>query len=62
MMQMMTDTLSKLSTVVVDSKSVYAKSDWPKFSGDPKTFKAWYLAILAQLSLSLLAGVIQSKY
>ncbi len=52
MMQMMTDTLSKLSTVVVDSKSVYAKSDWPKFSGDPKTFKAWYFAILAQLSLS----------
>jgi hypothetical protein len=52
MMQMMTDTLSKLSTVVVEGKSTYTKMDWPKFSGDPKTFKAWYFAILAQLSIS----------
>jgi hypothetical protein len=52
MMQLMTDTLSKLSTVVVDGKSVDTKSDWPKFSGDSKTFKAWYFAILTQLSLS----------
>jgi hypothetical protein len=52
MMKMMTDTLSKLSIAVVDGKLADTKSDWPKFSGDPKTFKAWYCAILAQLSLS----------
>jgi hypothetical protein len=52
MMKMMTDMLSKLSTVVVEGKSIDTKTDWPKFSGDPKTFKAWYFAILAQLSLS----------
>jgi hypothetical protein len=52
MMQLMTDTLSKLSTVVVDGKSMDTKSNWPKFSGDSKIFKAWYFAILAQLSLS----------
>jgi hypothetical protein len=51
MMMMLNDTFSKLSTVIVDSKSVDTKSDWPKFSGDSKKFKAWYLAILAQLSL-----------
>jgi hypothetical protein len=52
MMKMMTDTLSKLSIAVVDGKLADTKSDWLKFSGDPKTFKAWYCAILAQLSLS----------
>jgi hypothetical protein len=52
MMKMMTDTLSKLSIAVVDGKSADTKSDWLKFSGDLKTIKAWYFAILAQLSLS----------
>jgi hypothetical protein len=50
MMMMLTETFSKLSTVLVD-KTSDTKSDWPKFSGDSKKFWAWYLAIMAQVSL-----------
>jgi hypothetical protein len=49
---MLNDTFSKLSTVIADSKSSETKSDYPKFIGDSKKFFAWYLAIMAQLSLS----------
>jgi hypothetical protein len=52
MMMMLTETFSKLSMVFVD-KTSDTKSDWPKFSGDPKNFRAWYLAIVAQVSLLL---------
>jgi hypothetical protein len=38
MMAMLNETFSKLSTVLVDSKALDSKSDWPKFSGDPKKF------------------------
>jgi len=44
MMQMLTDTFSKLS-VALDGKTSDSKSEWPKFQGDP------HLAILAQLSI-----------
>jgi len=47
MMSLLTETFSKLTTVSTDSKS-----DWPKFNGDVKKFRAWYLSIMAQLSLS----------
>ena len=50
MMMMLTESFSKLSSVLVD-KSAESKSDWPKFSGDSKKFRAWYMAIMAQLSL-----------
>ena len=50
MMQLLTDTFSKLSTVLQESKNV-SKSEWPKFSGEASKFKDWYLAIMAQLSL-----------
>ncbi len=50
MMLMLTETFSKLSTALVD-KTSDTKSDWPKFSGDSKKFRAWYLAIMAQISL-----------
>jgi hypothetical protein len=50
MMMMLTESFSKLSLVLVD-KSTESKSDWPKFSGDSKKFRTWYLAIMAQLSL-----------
>jgi hypothetical protein len=50
MMMMPMETFSKLSTVLVD-KTSDTKSDWPKFSGDSKNFRAWYLAIMAQFSL-----------
>jgi hypothetical protein len=50
MMMLLTESFSKLSSVLVD-KNTDSKSDWPKFSGDPKKFRAWYMSIMAQLSL-----------
>jgi hypothetical protein len=50
-MLMLADSFSKLSTLMVQDKSSDTKYDWPKFSGDKTAFKAWYLAIIAQLSL-----------
>jgi hypothetical protein len=47
---LLTDSFSKLSTALMD-KSDSNKSDWPKFSGDHKKFRGWYLSIMAQLSL-----------
>jgi hypothetical protein len=52
MLSMLNDTFSKLITVMNKSKATDSKSDWPKFSGDMKKFKHWYLAIVAQLSLA----------
>jgi hypothetical protein len=52
MLSMLNDTFSKLITVMTKSKATDSKSDWPKFSGDTKKFKHWYLAIVAQLSLA----------
>jgi hypothetical protein len=49
-MYMLTESFSKLSTVLSD-KSSDTKSDWPKFSGDTTKFRSWYLAIIAHLSL-----------
>jgi hypothetical protein len=50
MLQMLTESFSKLSTALTD-KSNDSKAEWPKFSGDGKKFRAWYLAIMSQLSL-----------
>ena len=50
-MLMLAESFSKLSLMVIQDKSSETKYDWPKFSGETKTFKAWYLAILVQLSL-----------
>lgn len=50
MTTMLNDTFSKLSMLLVDSKSTDSKSDWPKFTRDTKKFCAWYLAIIAQMS------------
>jgi hypothetical protein len=52
MMALLTTTFSKLTTVMAENKSTETKSDWPKFGGDTKKFKHWYLAIVAQLSLT----------
>jgi hypothetical protein len=52
MMTMLSETFSKLTTIVGETKSADTKSDWPKFGGDTKKFKHWYLAIVAQLSLA----------
>ena len=37
---------------MMDTKATETKSDWPKFGGDMKKFRHWYLAVVAQLSLS----------
>jgi hypothetical protein len=51
-MMMLAESFSKLSTLMVQDKSTNdLKYEWPKFLGDTKSFKAWYLAILAHLSL-----------
>jgi hypothetical protein len=57
MMKLLTDSFSKLSTVLAD-KQMDTKTDWPKFAGDSKKFRAWYLAIMAQMSLPLMARTV----
>ena len=49
LMVMLSESFSKLSTALSEKSD--PKSDWPKFSGDVKKFRSWYLAIIAQLSL-----------
>jgi hypothetical protein len=44
------ESLAKLSTALTDKPD--SKAECPKFSGDQKKFRAWYLAIMAQISLS----------
>jgi len=51
MLLLLLESFSKLSTVLSEKKED-TKSDWPKFSGDNKKFRPWYLAIMAQLSLA----------
>jgi hypothetical protein len=51
MMLLLTESFSKLSTVLVDNKVQDTKSDWPKFSGDGKRFRSWYLSIMALVSV-----------
>ncbi len=50
MMYMMAESFSKLSTVLVENKQD-SKVDWPKFAGDSKKFRDWYLSIMTQISL-----------
>jgi hypothetical protein len=50
-MVLLNDTFSKLSTALVENKTTDSKSEWPKFLGDSKKFRSWYLAIKAQLSI-----------
>jgi len=54
------ETLVKLSTALTDKPD--SKAEWPKFSGDQKKFRAWYLAIMAQILLPrFLNGKLYSK-
>jgi len=52
MMTLLSEAFSKLITVIIDTKTSDSKTEWLKFGGDVKKFRAWYLAILAQLSLA----------
>jgi hypothetical protein len=51
MMLMLTESFSKLSNVLADNKTQDTKNDWPKFSGDAKKFRSWYLSIMALISI-----------
>jgi hypothetical protein len=51
MLAVLNDTFSKLSAVIGE-KSSETKTNWIKFSGDPKKFRSWYQAIMAQLSIA----------
>jgi hypothetical protein len=50
MMLLLADSFSKLSTALGE-KGLDSKTEWPKFAGDSKKFCAWYLSIMAQLSI-----------
>jgi hypothetical protein len=51
LMLMLTETFSKLTTTLAE-KNENTKGDWPKFAGDSKKFRAWYMAIVTQISLA----------
>jgi hypothetical protein len=51
MLLLLSESFSKLLTALSEKKED-TKSDWPKFSGDHKKFRPWYLAIMAQLLLA----------
>jgi hypothetical protein len=49
---MLTESFSKLTYIMGEQKSISdSKTDWPKFAGDAKKFRAWYLSIIAQISI-----------
>jgi len=50
MMSMLTETFTKLTATLSERKED-SKYEWPKFSGDQKKFRAWYMAIITQISL-----------
>lgn len=50
-MLMLAESFSKLSSLLIVDKGMESKVEWPKFAGDSNLFKAWYLAIIAQLSI-----------
>jgi len=51
MMMMMTESFTKLSMAISESKQD-VKTEWPKFGGDSRKFRSWYLGIMTQLALS----------
>jgi len=51
MLLMLTESFTKLTTALSE-KGTDTQAEWPKFSGDNKKFRAWYLAIMSQLSLA----------
>jgi len=48
---LLTDSFTKMANALTE-KSGDTKAEWPKFGGDGKKFKAWYLAIITQLSIA----------
>jgi hypothetical protein len=48
---LLTDSFSKMANALPE-KQLDSKTEWPKFSGDGKKIRSWYLAILTQLSIA----------
>jgi hypothetical protein len=48
---LLTDSFTKMANALTE-KSGDTKAEWPKFGGDGKKFKAWYLGIMTQLSIA----------
>jgi hypothetical protein len=47
---LLTESFTKMALALAE-KNPDTKAEWPKFSGDPKNFPAWYLAVMTQLSI-----------
>jgi len=48
---LLTESFSKMANALTEKQSD-SKSEWPKFAGDVKKFRSWYLAIMTQLSIA----------
>jgi hypothetical protein len=48
---LLTDSFTKMANALME-KSTDSKVEWPKYSGDKKMFRSWYLAIMTQLSIA----------
>ncbi len=52
MFTQLTTVINETKTVIGEAKTSDSNSDWPKFSGDTKKFRHWYLGIMSQISIS----------
>jgi hypothetical protein len=48
---LLTDLFTKMANALTE-KNTDSKAEWPKYSGDSKKFRSWYLAIMMQLSIA----------
>lgn len=46
-----TNSFTKMANALTE-KNTDSKAEWPKYSGDKKMFRSWYLAIMTQLSIA----------
>jgi len=50
-LRLLTEAFSKMATAMSE-KSMDSKVEWPKFSGDSRKFRSWYLAIMTQSAIA----------
>jgi hypothetical protein len=48
---LLTNLFTKMANALTE-KNTDSKAEWPKYSGDKKMFRSWYLAIMTQLSIA----------
>jgi len=49
MLLLLAESFTKLTSALNEKGN--SKSDWPKFPGDQKKFRSWYLSVLSQISI-----------